>query len=191
MKFILGSASPRRLELIKQVGLSPDLVISPEVDESPLKKELPKDYVQRIAAKKVNKLANLYPNDIILCADTSVCCGRRILPKPSNDEEVIYCLNLLSGRRHRVYTTVCLKSPQKTLIKKTVLSILRLKHLSSSELKHYVASKEGIGKAGGFNYQGKAAMFVIWIRGSPTNIMGLPLYETSIILQSIGIKILQ
>ncbi len=179
---ILASASPRRLELLAQVGIVPNKIIPAEIDETPQKQELPRVYVARVAAEKAAVVALQYPEATILAADTIVACGRRILGKPANAHEAAKMLNLLSGRRHRVYTSVCVHQPLQPIRQKTVLTQVQLKRLSDAEITAYIASNEWQGKAGGYAIQGRAAAFIPAIHGSYSSVMGLPLAETMALL---------
>ena len=188
---ILASSSPRRLELLSQINVKPNLILAADIDESPLKNELPKDYCIRIAKEKalaVAKLAAQKHQDlksaIILSGDTAVAMGRRILPKAHNAQEVEKCLKLLSGRRHRVYSCVCVLDEKGNLKSKIAISIVKFKKLEESEIALYLKSGEGVGKAGGYAIQGLAAQFIKFISGSYSAIVGLPIYETRLLLQN-------
>jgi septum formation protein len=185
-QFILASASPRRLELLKQVRLVPSSVVPTDTDETPLKNELPDIYAQRVAHAKAMVVASKYPDSIILSADTVVACGRRILPKAEDEKQARACLKLLSGRRHRVYTAVCIKTP-KALQQKLVLTQVQFKRLREKDVEAYIASGEWKGKAGGYAIQGLAAGFIPRINGSYTNVVGLPLAEVVQMLEQAGI----
>ncbi len=180
----LASASPRRLELLKQAGIVPDRVIPAEIDETPLPHEIPTVYAQRIAAAKAEKVAAEYPQAIVLAADTVVALGRRILPKTESIEEARACLTLLSGRRHKVLTAISIisKAGKKH---KLVTSVVRFKRLSAAEMDAYLATNEWQGKAGGYAIQGQAATLIPFISGSYTNIVGLPLFEVMGMLGSL------
>lgn len=184
--FILGSSSSHRLDILKKLGLFPSGILSPDIDESPKKNELPLVYVERMALEKAQKLYSEGEN--VLTADTVACCGRRILPKALNDEDVKFCLNMISGRRHRVYTSICLATSDGKFRQKTATTILKFKHLTDEEVKFYLSTKEGINKAGGYSIQGVAQGFMIWMRGSYFSVVGLPAYETISLLKSVGIK---
>lgn len=179
---ILASASPRRLELLAQVGIIPDKIIPAEIDESPLKAESPRDYVTRVAREKAVYIALQHPEAVVLAADTTVACGRRILGKPDNVKDAKRMLELLSGRRHRVYTSVCVQRAG-IIRQKTVLTQVQFKRLSAQEIEDYLASQEWEGKAGGYAIQGKAAAFIPAIHGSYSNVVGLPLAEVSALLR--------
>ncbi|MEX0340515.1 MAG: nucleoside triphosphate pyrophosphatase [Arenibacterium sp.] len=184
MALILGSGSPRRLELLSVLGLTPDAVRPPDIDEDPQKDELPRAYCNRIARQKADAI-EAAPGDIVLCADTTVALGRRILGKPADAGEAAEFLFKLSGRRHRVITSVAVKS-DKGFWQKDSVSQVRMKRLSDAEVNGYLATNDWQGKAGGYGIQGPAAMFIPWISGSYTGIVGLPLAETASLLQSAG-----
>ena len=184
--FVLASASPRRLALLRQAGIEPGVVIAPEIDESPRKGELPRLYALRVAVAKTEVVAVKEAASYVLAADTVVAAGRRILPKAENAEEVERCLKLLSGRRHQVLTALALRPPGKPLRTRVVMTRVAFKALTSREIAAYVASGEGIGKAGGYAVQGRAEAFVRAINGSYSNVVGLPLYETLGLLEGSG-----
>lgn len=177
--FILASASPRRLELLAQIGVVPHAVIPAELDESPFPHELPQQLAQRLAHAKAIAVAAKAPDAFILAADTVVACGRRILPKAETAAEVEACLKLLSGRRHRVYGGLCLIAPGGKARTKLVNSVVKFRRLTAAEQANYVAGGEGVGKAGGYAIQGCAAAFVSFISGSYSNIVGLDLYSVA------------
>ena len=185
-EIILASASPRRLELLQQVGIVPDQIVPADVDETPLKKELPTRYVQRIAALKAAEVVKHHPNSFILAADTTVALGRRILGKAADEKEERAFLSLLSGRRHRVITGVCVIAPNGKRQEKTVSSVIRFKRLTEEDITHYITSGEWRGKAGGYGIQGKAAALIPFLSGSYTNTVGLPIYETVQMLRNLG-----
>jgi septum formation protein len=180
----LASASPRRLELLKQAGIVPDRVVPAAIDETPLPHELPTVYAKRIAAAKAAKVFAEYPDAIILAADTVVALGRRILPKTETVEEARACLEMLSGRRHKVLTAVSVASPHGKK-HNIVTSIVRFKRLSPQEIAAYLATNEWHGKAGGYAIQGQAATLIPFISGSYSNIVGLPLHEAVYMLRSL------
>ncbi len=184
--FVLASASPRRLALLRQAGIEPAIVIAPEIDETPKKGELPRLYALRVAFAKTEAVALKEVGSFVLAADTVVAAGRRILPKADDDAEVERCLRLLSGRRHQVLTALALKPPGKPMRTKIVTTRVAFKVLSPREIATYVASGEGIGKAGGYAVQGRAEAFVRSINGSYSNVVGLPLYETLGLLEGSG-----
>ena len=184
--FVLASASPRRLALLRQAGLEPSVVIAPEVDEAPRKGELPRAYALRVAVAKTEAVITKEKESFVLAADTVVAVGRRILPKAETEAEVERCLKLLSGRRHVVLTGLALKPPAKPMRTRVVATRVAFKVLSKREIDAYLASGEGIGKAGGYAVQGRAEAFVRWINGSYSNVVGLPLYETLALLEGSG-----
>ena len=188
-KLILGSSSPRRLELLSQLRIKPDLIKSPDIDEATKKLELPRDYCIRMAKEKANAIDVEY-DDVLLTADTIVCVGRRILGKPSNEDQVREFLKILSGRRHKVITSVAVKYQDK-LLERCVISTVKMKNISNSELDAYVSLEDWKDKAGGYGLQGYAAVFVTWIQGSFSSIIGLPLAEISALLSVAGIRVLK
>ncbi len=183
-RLILGSASPRRRELLAQIGVVPDDIIPPDINEDVLKGELPRDYVKRIAAGKA-EASTVAEGEIVLCADTTVAVGRRILGKPADEAEARDFLRLLSGRRHNVITAVAVKTPAKTWLK-DVQTAVKMKRLHDSEIDAYIATGDWQGKAGGYAIQGPAGAFIPWINGSYTGIVGLPLAETAGLLVAAG-----
>ena len=186
--FVLGSGSKRRLELLSQIGVKPDLVLSPNIDEKVLSKELPYIYVERMSLEKNRVFQQQYSQSIILTADTIVSIGRRILPKTMDANTAKECLKLISGRRHKVFTSFTLHTPYNSCKTKTIQSIIKFKRLHSDEISYYLASKEWEGKAGGYAIQGIAASFINFISGSYSNVVGLPLAELYRALISIGYK---
>lgn len=187
MRFILGSGSPRRKELLAQLGIIPDAILPPDIDEDPKKGELPRPYCARIALEKALAVV-AEPDDIVLCADTTVALGRRILGKPRDAAEAATFLLALGGRRHQVITAVTLRRGTRILTRESV-SAVKMKRLSDLELNSYLQSGEWQGKAGGYAIQGAAGAFIPWISGSFTGIVGLPLAETSALLAAIGYPI--
>ena len=188
---ILASASPRRLELLAQIGLTPDLIDPPEIDETPLAGETARLLALRLARAKAAAVAQRHPAAYVLAADTVVAVGRRILPKAETLDDAANCLGLLSGRSHRVYSGICLITPGGKLRQRLVETRVRFKRLPREEIDAYVASGEWRGKAGGYAVQGLAGSFVVKLVGSYTNIVGLPLYETVALLSGEGFKIHQ
>jgi nucleoside triphosphate pyrophosphatase len=184
MAFILGSGSPRRLDLLAQLGITPDAVRPPDIDEDPAKGELPRAYCARMAREKAQAV-QADTDDVILCADTTVALGRRILGKPADAGGAAQFLLALSGRRHTVVTAIAVRRGER-LWQKDVVSQVRFKRLSDSELKAYLATDDWRGKAGGYAIQGPAGAFIPWISGSFTGIVGLPLAETAGLLQAAG-----
>ena len=184
MALILGSASPRRLDLLGQIGVVPDAICPPDIDEEPFRNELPLNYCKRIARQKAHAIA-AQDGDIVLCADTTVALGRRILGKPEDTEKATEFLKALSGRRHRVITSVSVRRGDMSW-QKDVVSQVRMKQLSDQELNAYLATEDWRGKAGGYAIQGPAGALIPWISGSFTGIVGLPLAETAGLLQAAG-----
>jgi len=186
LKFILGSSSPRRLELLKQINFYPNEVFKPEINEEPKKKELPIFYVKRMAKEKMIVVQKKFPNDLILTADTIVYIGRRIIDKTDEKSKAIKFLELLSGRRHRVSTAFNLYCRDKIDSLRVVTSIVKMKRLTKKEIEMYIESNEWKGKAGAYGIQGSAEKFIQFISGSYTNIVGLPLNQVYGSLNSIG-----
>ena len=182
MRLILGSASPRRRELLAQLGVAPDAILPPDIDETPRKAELPRDYAARLALEKARAVAG---DDLILCADTTVALGRRILGKPADAGQAAAFLVALGGRRHAVITAVTLRLGDRVWTRESV-SAVKMKRLSDAELNAYLASGEWQGKAGGYGIQGLAGAFIPWMSGSYSGIMGLPLAETAALLTAAG-----
>ncbi len=187
-RLILGSASPRRLEILAQIGVVPDAVTPPHIDETARPGERPRDYCRRIALEKVRAVA-AGPDDIVLCADTTVALGRRILGKPADAGEAAAFLYRLSGRRHRVITAVAVRRGGRVW-QRDVVSAVRFKPLSDAEVNGYLATGDWRGKAGGYAIQGPAAALIPWIQGSHSAIMGLPAFETAQLLGAAGLTIL-
>ena len=196
-KLVLASASPRRLALLQQAGLEVDALLPADLDETPHKGESPRALAVRLASEKAAAAARIrqsHPElkeSYIVAADTVVAVGRRILPKPETTEEADECLQLLSGRQHRVYTAVSLVTPRGHERKRLVEARLRFKRLSSQEVDAYLAAGEWRGKAGGYAIQGLAGVFVVKLVGSYTAVVGLPLYETVSLLAGEGYPVLQ
>ncbi|GLT09183.1 Maf-like protein [Sulfitobacter porphyrae] len=186
---ILGSGSPRRLELLAQIGVVPDDVRPPDIDETPGKAELPRPYCARMAREKAAAVP-CAADDIVLCADTTVALGRRILGKPGDAAEAETFLRMMSGRRHKVITAVAVKRGDR-LWQRDVQSIVRMKSLSDAEIASYLASGDWQGKAGGYGIQGPAGALIPWISGSFTGIVGLPLAETANLLIAAGYPLLK
>ena len=186
LKCILGSSSPRRLELLKQINCNPNEIFKPEINEDPQKKELPILYVKRMAKEKMNVVKKKFPNDLILTADTIVYVGRRIIDKTNEKSKAIKFLELLSGRRHRVSTAFNLYCKDKINSLRVVTSVVKMKRLTDNEIKSYIETNEWKGKAGAYGIQGSAEKFIQFISGSYTNIVGLPLNQVYGSLNSIG-----
>jgi septum formation protein len=185
-RLVLASASPRRLDLLRQIGIEPDLVDPADIDETPLPAELPRLYAARLARAKAETVRPRHPDAIILAADTVVACGRRILGKPEDERAARAFLTLLSGRRHRVVGAIVVMNPNGNISTREVVSQVLFKRLAKSEIDAYLATGEWRGKAGGYAIQGKAAAFVAWMAGSYSNVVGLPLYETAQLLTGHG-----
>ena len=183
MRLTLASASPRRRELLAQIGVVPDAIIPADIDETPAKGELPRPYALRLAQEKA---AAVDVEGLVLAADTVVSAGRRIMGKPVDEAEAAHFLKLLGGRRHRVTTGVALRLPDGCVRAQTVQTTVKIKRLSDQELRSYLDSGEWRGKAGGYAIQGIGAAIVPWISGSYTNVVGLPLTETAGLLQGAG-----
>jgi septum formation protein len=184
LKLILGSGSPRRRELLGQLGIVPDDIRAPDIDETPLKSELPRSYCNRITAAKLDALP-CAADEVVLCADTTVALGRRILGKPANAAEAAEFLVRLSGRRHKVITALGVKTA-KGKWQRDVVTTVRMKRLSDDELNGYLATGDWHGKAGGYAIQGPAGAFVPWIQGSYSAVMGLPVAEAAAMLRHAG-----
>ena len=182
----LASASPRRRDLLARLGLEPDAVLPADIDETPRAEERPRDYALRMGREKA--LAARAPG-FVLAGDTVVAAGRRILPKTETADEARDCLKLLSGRRHKVLSSVVLRAPDGTLRERLNENIVRFKSLSAQEIAAYLEGGEWRGKAGGYAIQGQAEGLVQWIKGSHSGVMGLPLYETRTLLKSAGFDI--
>lgn len=181
---VLASASPRRLELLRQIGIVPDRVIPPDIDEHPKDGELPHPYALRLARAKAAAVSER--DALVLAADTVVAAGRRILPKTMTESEARDCLTLLSGRRHRVVTAVVLAAPDARRRERLTTSLVGFARLSKPQIDAYLATTEWLGKAGGYAIQGRAATFVRFLSGSYSNIVGLPLFETAQLLRGAG-----
>ncbi|OWJ78924.1 MULTISPECIES: Maf family protein [Haematobacter] len=184
MRLILGSASPRRKELLAQLGLCPDAILPPDIDETPRARELPRPYCARMAREKAAAVTAA-PEDVVLCADTTVALGRRILGKPADAAEAAAFLVALAGRRHKVITAVAVRRGER-LWERVVETTVQMKRLSDIELNGYLASGEWEGKAGAYAIQGRAGAFIPWIQGSFTGVVGLPVAETAQLLTAAG-----
>jgi septum formation protein len=185
---VLASASPRRLVLLRQIGLEPDRIDPAEIDETPHPDELPPAYALRLAEEKARAVMPRHPGAYILAADTVVACGRRILPKASDPATARSCLELLSGRRHRVHSGIALAGPGDRLTLRRVDSQVAFKRLSEAEIAAYLCCGEWRGKAGGYAIQGRAAALIRWVQGSYSNVVGLPLFETAQLLAGSGYR---
>ena len=191
-KLVLASGSPRRLALLNQAGIEPDSLQPAEIDEIPVKGELPRALANRLAREKAQvALASIRIDEelrgsYIIAADTVVAVGRRVMPKADMLEDAAACLRMLSGRNHRVYTGICLVTPKEAFRQRLVETRVRFKRLSNEDLEGYLASGEWRGKAGGYAAQGIAGSFIVKMVGSYTNVVGLPLYETLSLLSGEG-----
>ena len=183
----LASASPRRRELLAQLGVEPARVVHADIDETPRKRELPRDYAVRMAREKA--LAAADPSAHVLAGDTVVAVGRRNLPKAPNAAAARLCLELMSGRRHRVLSAVALLLPDGTLRERLSETQVRFKNLSAEEIGSYITGGEWHGKAGGYAIQGSAEGLIAWISGSHSGVVGLPLFETRALLKSAGFEL--
>ena len=189
MRLVLASASPRRLDLLARIGVEPDAVIAADVDERVPKGELPREHAVRLAREKAQAIAAKEPEALVLAADTVVAVGRRILPKVEDEETLRACMRLLSGRRHRVLTGVALAIPGRGVRERLVETMIAMKRLSDEEIDHYASHGEWRGKAGGYALQGYGEVYVRHIAGSYSNVVGLPLAETRVLLKSTGFPI--
>lgn len=187
VKLILASSSPRRLELLRQVGYGPDLVVPADIDETPHKAERPDGLALRLAISKAEVIAQRFPDDIVLAADTVAYCRRKIMNKPEDAAEATAFMRMLSGRRHRTYTGVCARRGDK-IISKTCCTIVKFKRLSEEEIEDFIASKAWEGKAGGYAIHGRAATLIEYINGSDSNVAGLPLHIVNNMLRNLGMK---
>lgn len=185
---VLASASPRRLELLAQIGIVPSKILAADLDETAKKDETPPQLALRLAIEKAQAIATQNDDCFVLAADTVVCVGRRILPKAEDEAQVRACLELLSGRGHRVYTGICVINPKARLSSRCVETRLGFKRLSDGEIKAYILSGQGVGKAGGYAIQGLAAAFVTKLIGSYSGVVGLPLFETRCLLSGAGYR---
>jgi septum formation protein len=185
---VLASASPRRLELLRQIGIAPDMVDPAGIDETPLRDELPPAHALRLAREKALRVTPRHPGAYVLAADTVVACGRRILPKPADEATARHCLELLSGRRHRVNSGIALVTPDGQITLRRVDSQVGFKRLSAEEIAAYLANGEWREKAGGYAIQGRAAALIRFVSGSYSNVVGLPLFETAQLLAGRGYR---
>ncbi len=185
-RLILASASPRRSALLAQIGVTPDAVFAPAIDEAPLRGELPRLTAQRLGRAKAAAGAAAWPDCFVLAADTVVAAGRRALPRAATAAEARQCLDLLSGRRHRVFSAVVLLAPDGHRAERLVSSIVSFARLTEQQKSDYLAGGEWRGKAGGYAIQGRAAGFIRFLSGSYSGVVGLPLYETAQLLRGCG-----
>ncbi len=185
--FILASSSPRRISLLNNIGYNPDKIISADIDETPNKKELPKEYAKRMAFEKASKIHKQFSESLILGADTVVSRGRLILTKPKDKDDAHRIFKLLSGRRHSVFTGICIIKENK-IITKVVETKLKFKLLTNKEIQNLIDSNEWQDKSGGYALQGFASAYISWINSHPSNVIGLPVHETYKILNGLGLK---
>ena len=185
---VLASTSPRRRELLARIGFVPTRIAAPEIDETPLKAELPRDYVARLAKGKALAV-ECAPGEVVLAGDTTVAVGRRILEKPADEADLRRMLGLLSGRRHHVYSGICVVGTDGKARVRVVDTVVAFKVLTAAEIDWYLESGEGMGKAGGYAIQGRAETFVRFLSGSHSNVVGLPLFETRALLTSAGLAL--
>jgi septum formation protein len=194
-KLVLASASPRRLQLLEQMGIKPDLLNPTDVDETPLRRETPRRLALRLAEAKAKAarhaplVQQLGPGSIILAADTVVGLGRRSLPKAATPDVALDCLRLLSGRSHWVYSAIAVVSPSGSISTRCNETKVRFKRLSRDDMESYIRSEEWRGKAGGYAIQGRAEAFVRYLAGSHSGVVGLPLHETLALLEGVGYPI--
>ena len=186
MRLILASASPRRLDLLARIDVTPDEVVPADIDESVLPGELPRVHALRLAEEKAAAVATGHPDALVLAADTVVAVGRRILPKVEDEATLRRCMALLSGRRHRVMTGIALAAPGQKLRSRVVETTIAMKRLSAEEIDHYAGHGEWHGKAGGYALQGYGEVYVRHIAGSYSNVVGLPVAETRHMLKAAG-----
>ena len=184
-RLVLASASPRRRDLLAQIGLTP-ITDAAEIDETPRPRELPAVLARRLARAKAMPVAARHPDAAVLAADTVVACGRRVLPKAETEAEARSCLQLLSGRRHRVYGGICLVGPDGRIAERVIDTAVIFRRLTDLDIARYLESGEWLGKAGGYAIQGRAAAFVRSLGGSYTNVVGLDLYTVAALLRGIG-----
>ena len=186
MRLILASASPRRIDLLARIGVVPHSVVPADIDESVQGAELPRDHALRLACEKASAVSAQHSDSLVLAADTVVAVGRRILPKVEDEAILRACMKLLSGRRHRVLTAVALAAPGTPLRRRLVETMIAMKRLSDEEIDFYASNGEWRGKAGGYALQGYGEVYVRHIAGSYSNVVGLPLAETRLLLKSAG-----
>ena len=189
MRLVLASASPRRLDLLARIGVKPDAVVPADIDESVSKGELPREHALRLAREKAQAVAQGEPDALVLATDTVVALGRRILPTVEDEQTLRACMRLLSGRRHRVLTGVALALPGRPIRDRLVETMIAMKRLSDQEIDYYASHGEWRGKAGGYALQGYGEVYVRHIAGSYSNVVGLPLAETRVLLKSVGYDI--
>jgi septum formation protein len=184
--FVLGSSSPRRKDLLQQIGYTPDLIVGADIDETPQPQETPRAYCVRMAVEKNAALTPQYPDSLILTADTMIALGRRIIGKPTDRADAERIIRLLSGRAHRVYSAVTVSVPHHAPVTRLSISRVTLKRLDEQEITGFLDTLEWQGVSGGYRLQGAMAQFMISVQGSPSGIIGLPLFETAQILKGLG-----
>lgn len=187
-KLILASASPRRVDLLAQIGIVADAVIPADIDETPLKGEHPKKLAQRLAIEKAKKIHASHPDSFVLGADTTVSCGQRLMDKPKDADDARRILNILSGRRHRVNGGICLITPSGKVLSRLCETTVSVKRLTPKDIDAYIDGGDWEGKAGAYAIQGVASTFIRYISGSYSNIIGLSLYDVSQMLEASGYK---
>ncbi|MGL5839192.1 MAG: Maf family protein [Sphingorhabdus sp.] len=185
MRLVLASSSPRRRDLLARMGVTPDAIVSPDINENPLKGEIPRVYALRMAVEKAHAVSRK-ADEIVIAGDTTVAVGRRILPQAADTDRQRDFLKLLSGRRHHVLSAVCVIDAQGRARSRINDSIVRFKRLGEDEIGAYIACGEGLGKAGGYAIQGRAEALIDWMAGSHSGVIGLPLYETRALLRASG-----
>jgi septum formation protein len=185
-RLVLASSSPRRLDLLARIGVAPDRLAAPDIDETPIAGELPRHYALRLAEAKARAVARS-ADEVVLAGDTAIALGRRILGKPADEADLRRMLGLLSGRRHHCLSAVCVVDRDGRARTRLSDTIVAFKRLSSAEIDGYVASGEGMGKAGGYAIQGRAEAFVRFLSGSHSGVVGLPLFETRALLAASGV----
>ncbi len=187
-KLILASSSPRRKELLAQIGITPDKIIPADIDETLLPNELPRTFALRLSKAKAEKIAFAHPDNFILAADTVVAAGRRVLDKPKDADDARRILEVLSGRRHKVLGGICVIAPNGKIFHRLCETVVSFRRLSKADIEAYIEGMDWEGKAGGYAIQGLAATYVKFISGSHSNIIGLSLYDTAQMLESAGYK---
>ena len=188
VRLVLASTSPRRLDLLTSIGAVPDRLAAPDIDESVNAGETPRAYVERIALEKARAVER-HEGEIILAGDTTIALGRRILGKPDDQNDLRRMLGLLSGRRHRCLSGICVIDAEGKERLRLSESVVAFKRLSDADIDWYVQSGEGMGKAGGYAIQGRAAVFVRFLSGSPSGVVGLPVFETRALLEASGYRL--
>lgn len=188
MRLVLASSSARRLDLLARLGVTPDRVQNPDIDETPRAGELPRPYAERMAAEKAQAVAR-DEGEVVLAGDTTVAVGRRIMPSAETVERQGEMLRLLSGRRHHVLSSIAVICPAGRMRQRTSDSIVIFKPLEAAEIDAYLATGEGLGKAGGYSIQGRAEALIRWMSGSHSGVVGLPLYETRTLLKAAGLPL--